>query len=79
MAPTADLIVVHLGARDSSSSANLPHDNLGPNLNIAIWILTGAALVFLCLRLYCKLSIRKGLWWDDGMLIAASVSLKASP
>jgi hypothetical protein len=52
-----------------------PHDNLGPNFNVAIWILTGAALIFLGLRLYCKLGIRRGLWWDDYVLILASVSL----
>jgi hypothetical protein len=74
MAPTVDLRTVALGARDGSSTTDLPHDNLGPNLNIAVWILTGAALIFLGLRLYCKLSIRRGLWWDDYVLVAASVS-----
>ena len=74
MALYGDLTKVLLGTRGSFSTANLPHDNLGPNLNIAVWILTGAALIFFCLRLYCKLSIRKGLWYDDYMLIAASVS-----
>jgi hypothetical protein len=63
-----------IDARYDSSTADLPHDNLGPRLNIAVWILTGAALVFLALRLYCKLSIRRGLWWDDYVLIAAGVS-----
>ncbi|OIW27623.1 hypothetical protein CONLIGDRAFT_441448 [Coniochaeta ligniaria NRRL 30616] len=77
MASTVALRTVFLETRDSSSAADLPHDNLGPNLNIAIWILTGAAIIFLCLRLYCKLSIRRGLWWDDYVLIAASVALVA--
>lgn len=60
------------------TAANQPHDNLGPNLNTAVWILTGAALIFLSLRLYCKLSIRRGLWWDDYVLIAASVGSPAA-
>lgn len=51
--------------------AEQPHDNLGPNFNVAIWVLTGAALVFMSLRLYCKIRIRRGLWWDDYVLILA--------
>lgn len=68
MGPTVN----YLETRDNPSS-DLPQNNLGPNLNMAVWILTGAALVCLSLRLYCKLSIRRGLWWDDYVLIAASV------
>lgn len=78
MASTVTLRTIFLETRDSSSAADLAHDNLGPNLNIAIWILTGAAIIFLCLRLYCKLGIRRGLWWDDYVLIAASVSAPPS-
>lgn len=58
--------------------ADQPHDNLGPNFNVAIWVLTGAAIIFLCLRLYCKLRIRRGLWWDDYVLILATVSFLGS-
>ena len=40
----------------------------------AIWSLTVAATVFLALRVYCKLSRRRLLWWDDHFLIASWVS-----
>jgi hypothetical protein len=35
--------------------------------------LTIAAAVFLALRVYCKLSRRRSLWWDDHFLIASWV------
>lgn len=54
--------------------AALPHDNAGPKLNAIIWILTALSGCVLGLRIYCRLSRRKGLWWDDGFLIAAWVS-----
>lgn len=38
------------------------------------WVVTGLALVFLVLRLYCKRTLGKGFWWDDHILIAAWVS-----
>ncbi|KAK3395474.1 hypothetical protein B0T20DRAFT_35804 [Sordaria brevicollis] len=55
--------------------ALLPHDNAGIRLNIVIWILIGISSVFLGLRVYCKFSRRKGLWWDDIMLIGAWICL----
>ncbi|KAH6673264.1 hypothetical protein B0J14DRAFT_67274 [Halenospora varia] len=58
-------------------STDLPHDDYGPRLNIAIWFLTGVATVFLTLRLYCKHIRQKKLWWDDYILIAAFVALLA--
>ena len=54
-------------------TANRPHNDLGPNLNIAAWVMTGAAAVFLGLRLYCKRIRQNKLWWDDYVLIAAFV------
>jgi len=78
MAPNVDPGRVLLETRADLAADGRAHDNVGANLNIAIWILTGAALGFLCLRLYCKLSIRRGLWWDDYVLIAASVSVAAA-
>ncbi|KAK4120726.1 hypothetical protein N657DRAFT_648913 [Parathielavia appendiculata] len=44
----------------------------------AIWSLTIAAAVFLALRLYCKLSRGRLLWWDDYFLIASWVLVLAS-
>jgi hypothetical protein len=78
MDAAAHPMTAFLGARGTEAAdlhpAEQPHDNLGPNFNVAIWILTGAAFVFLCLRLYCKIHIRRGLWWDDYVLILAMVS-----
>ncbi|GAP84920.1 putative integral membrane protein [Rosellinia necatrix] len=46
----------------------------GVVLNAVNWTLTALAAVFLGLRVYCKLSRGRGLWWDDYILIAAFVS-----
>ena len=54
--------------------ASLPHDNAGPKLNAVIWTLTAISGLILCLRIYCRVTRRKGLWWDDAFLIAAWVS-----
>lgn len=60
-------------ARQETAFEDLPHDNQGPRLNVAIWFLTGVATVFLSLRLYCKRIQRNKLWWDDYILIASFV------
>ncbi len=44
------------------------------NALIAIWILFGAATIFLGLRIYCKISKRKRLLRDDWILIASWIS-----
>ncbi|KAK4153813.1 hypothetical protein C8A00DRAFT_43316 [Chaetomidium leptoderma] len=56
----------------------LTHEDLGPQLNLVFWLLTGLATVFLILRLYCKFHRSRSLWWDDHFLIAAWVSLVVS-
>ena len=48
--------------------------NLGPQLNITGWVLTGASGVFLALRVHCKILQKRSLWWDDHLLIASWVS-----
>ncbi|KAH8884074.1 putative integral membrane protein [Thozetella sp. PMI_491] len=55
--------------------AALPHDNAAPKLNIIIWVLAALSGIFLVLRLYCKISRRNRLWWDDYILVAAWVCL----
>ncbi|KAI5919034.1 hypothetical protein F4810DRAFT_525472 [Camillea tinctor] len=50
-------------------------DNNGPRLMAACWSLAGAALVFLILRIYCKLWRGRGLWWDDHLMIASWIAL----
>ncbi|OIW28115.1 hypothetical protein CONLIGDRAFT_655703 [Coniochaeta ligniaria NRRL 30616] len=53
--------------------ALLPHDNAGMRLVVSIWVLNFLALAFLLARVYCKFLRHRGLWWDDGVLIAAYV------
>ncbi|KAK3317964.1 putative integral membrane protein [Apodospora peruviana] len=55
--------------------ALLPHDDRGPALIATSWSLTCLATIFLGLRVYCKTIGRRGLWWDDWILIAAWVVL----
>lgn len=54
--------------------AALPHDDLGPTLVATSWACVGLALVFIALRVYCKLTRRRVLWWDDHFLIMSWVS-----
>lgn len=75
MAPNANATPASFEAR--ATYDDLPHDNLGPQFNVAIWVLTGAAAVFLALRVYCKLIRGKKLWWDDYVLIASFIFLVA--
>ncbi|KAI1646018.1 uncharacterized protein F4817DRAFT_341626 [Daldinia loculata] len=46
-------------------------DTLGPMMNAVNWTLTALAGTFLGLRMYCKFSRHRGLWWDDHILIFA--------
>ncbi|KAK3954330.1 hypothetical protein QBC32DRAFT_336455 [Pseudoneurospora amorphoporcata] len=55
--------------------ALMPHDNVATRLNVVIWLLIGLSGGFLGLRVYCKFSRRKGLWWDDIVLIGAWICL----
>ncbi|KAL0931423.1 uncharacterized protein CTRU02_214158 [Colletotrichum truncatum] len=49
----------------------LPHDDYGPRLLATIWSLGAIAGGFMGLRLYCKFTRQRGLWWDDYYMIAA--------
>lgn len=51
--------------------AALPHDNMGPALLATIWTLIAISGIFLALRVYCRLSRARSLWWDDSILIAS--------
>lgn len=57
----------------------LPRDDLGPRLNATVWSLAGVSLGILLLRIYCKVSRRKALWYDDYVLVAAWVRRYLSP
>lgn len=52
---------------------DLPHTDLGPQLNLIFWLLTGFAFLFLALRIYCKIRRGRRLWWDDHVLLASWV------
>lgn len=41
--------------------------------NAGIWTLYAGATVFLALRLWCKITRRRGLWWDDYILVVSWV------
>lgn len=58
--------------------ALLPHDDMGPALLAVSWTFVSLASILLGLRVYCKLASRRGLWWDDWILIIAWVSKSPS-
>src|SRR4051794_24308999 len=47
--------------------------NYASRLLWGIWSFTVASAVFLTLRIYCKISRGRVLWWDDHFLIASWV------
>ena len=48
-------------------------EDYGPMLNRTTWFLVLLATLLLGLRVYCKLWRRRGLWWDDWVLVASWV------
>lgn len=44
---------------------------------VGLWCLFAGASVFLALRLWCKITRRHGLWYDDYVLLAAYVRVHA--
>jgi len=55
--------------------ALLPHDNQGIKMNVVSWSLQIFASLFVALRVYCKFTRKRGLWWDDYILLAAWICL----
>ncbi|KAI0160973.1 hypothetical protein GGR52DRAFT_154166 [Hypoxylon sp. FL1284] len=51
------------------------YDSLGPMMNAVNWSLVALATTFLGLRVYCKFSRHRGLWWDDYILIFGWICL----
>lgn len=49
--------------------------NPAVQIYIGLWCLLAGASVFLALRLWCKITRRHGLWYDDYVLIFAYVSI----
>ncbi|TEA15689.1 hypothetical protein C8034_v002304 [Colletotrichum sidae] len=56
---------------DDTPWDQLPHDDYGPSLLATVWGLGALAGIFMGLRLYCKFTRQRGLWWDDHYMIAA--------
>lgn len=57
---------------------NVVYYNPAGEIYTGLWILFAASTVFLALRLWCKLTRRHGLWYDDYVLLAAYVSTDAT-
>lgn len=53
--------------------ARLPHDDYRMQLNFTVWLLCALAAGFMGLRIYCKFSRHRGLWWDDYVLLLSWV------
>ncbi|KAK2063183.1 hypothetical protein LY76DRAFT_680909 [Colletotrichum caudatum] len=47
-----------------------PFVNPFVQLNVGLWSLFAGATIFLALRLWCKITRRHGLWYDDYILVA---------
>ena len=61
------------GGFGGGAGSRAQYDDLGPTTRISVWILTGASLIFLALRVYCKLIRYRRLHADDYFSIAAWV------
>ncbi|KAK2046282.1 hypothetical protein LZ31DRAFT_583493 [Colletotrichum somersetense] len=62
---------------DGVSWKDLPHDDYGPRLLLALWVFICVSSGFIILRIYCKVSRLRGLWLDDHVLIASWCALLA--
>ncbi|EFQ35364.1 uncharacterized protein GLRG_10508 [Colletotrichum graminicola M1.001] len=56
---------------------DLPHDDYGPQLLLAVWAFVCVSGSFIGLRIYCKVSRLRELWVDDHVLIASWFALLA--
>lgn len=63
---------------DTESTSTRPPSPSGESKGyetiVALWLLISLSGLFLALRLYCKFLKKRGLWWDDHVLVAAWVS-----
>lgn len=56
-----------------------PNDEgFGSYINAIGWLLLSLAGIVVGARIWAKISARKGLWWDDYIVIAAWVSITMS-
>jgi hypothetical protein len=54
--------------------ADLPHDNLGPNINAATWVTWTIALIMVLLRFYTRARIVHALGWADWFIALSLVA-----
>lgn len=59
---------------DTPQSAPPSGESKGREMTIVVWLLVAVSGLFLALRIYCKFLKKRGLWWDDHVLVAAWVS-----
>lgn len=59
----------------SRDDDDVDYYNPAGQIYAGLWTLLAGATVFLGLRLWCKLTRRHGLWYDDYVLICSYVSL----
>lgn len=73
------MVITKLAGRDTAEAA-APRvvPNYAPMLLWSIWTVTVVSAIFLSLRVYCKLTRHRSLWWDDHFLILSWVSTAAS-
>ena len=71
----------HSLARRDTADAAAPHEvvNYAPMLLWAIWVLTIVSGLLLGLRVYCRLTRNRALWWDDYFLILSWVRRCLTP
>ena len=69
------MAVHHLARRDTANAA-APHEvaNYAPLLLWSIWVVTVVSGLFLGLRVYCKVTRHRSMWWDDWFLVLSWVS-----
>ncbi|KAK1982334.1 hypothetical protein LZ30DRAFT_781383 [Colletotrichum cereale] len=65
-------------ARSHNDDEVHPFVNPYVQLNVGLWSLFAAATIFLILRLWCKITRRHGLWYDDYILVVSWLILTAN-
>jgi hypothetical protein len=58
-----------------AGTINKPYKDFGPLLLSVVWSLVALSMVFLGLRIFCKLKSQRSLLLDDKILIASGVRL----
>ena len=68
-------MALHNLAGCDTADAAAPHEvvNYAPMLLWAIWVVTVVSGLFLGLRVYCRLTRNRAMWWDDYFLILSWV------